>query len=78
MTIDSHEAPGANRGTNDTCASLAREHEAAVLAAALVARLRADGRADLAGALVALLSGEAAGILNPNPPDPHRAEDVAT
>lgn len=58
-------------------ASLALQHDAPTLAAALVARLLADGRAELSGALVSMLSGllsagqERAG-LDPNPPDPHR------
>jgi hypothetical protein len=50
-------------------ARLAREHDAPTLAAALVARLRADGRPELAAALVSMLS------LNPNPPSPHREGD---
>ncbi len=55
----------------DDAARLAHEHDAATLAAALVARLRLDGRTEHAHAVFAMLSGEAVGILNPNPPDPH-------
>lgn len=58
-----------------TTARLAREHDAPTLAAALVARLRADGRAELAAVVVAALSGDAGPhddpILDPNPLHPH-------
>jgi hypothetical protein len=51
---------------------LAADHDAATLAAALVARLRAAGRADLAGAVVALLGSADAAFLDPTPPNPHK------
>ncbi len=54
--------------------ALAEAHAPATLAAALVLRLRADGHAEVA-AVIALLAQ--VGILDPNPPTPHR-EDVAT
>jgi hypothetical protein len=53
----------------DTAACLAREHDARTLAAALVARLRADGRTELADAVVAMLPG---GFIDGTPPHPHR------
>jgi hypothetical protein len=52
-----------------TIARLAQEHDAPTLAAALVARLRADGRADGATALVATLDDQ--GIIIAGPPNPH-------
>jgi hypothetical protein len=55
----------------DTVAArLAQENDAGTLAAALVARLRADGRADagaLEAAIVALFPGA---TIDPNPPHP--------
>jgi len=48
---------------------LAGDHVPATLAAALVLRLRADGHPELAS-VVALLAR--VGILDPNPPTPHR------
>lgn len=57
---------------------LAQAHDVATLAAALVARLRVEGRAESAAAVAAVLSGErpgqGAGAVNPNPPDPHYSE----
>ena len=50
--------------------ALATDHGAAILAAALVERLRLDGRAELAAAVASLLSE--LGAVDPNPPDPHR------
>lgn len=54
--------------------ALADAHGAATLAAALVVRLRADGRGELAAAVAAALSGDDVATINPNPPDPHRGE----
>jgi hypothetical protein len=51
-------------------ARLAAEYDAPTLAGALVARLLADGRAELAAGLRALLSGGAVGIIDPTPPYP--------
>lgn len=53
-------------------AALARDHDAPTLAAALAVRLLADGRAELAAALTALLNEAAA--VDPVPPNPHRQE----
>lgn len=53
-------------------ARLAAEYDASTLADALVARLLADGRAELVTGLRALLSGGAMGIIDGNPPNPHR------
>ena len=49
--------------------ALAAEHSAAVLAAALVERLRLDERGELAAAVASLLSE--LGAVDPNPPNPH-------
>lgn len=57
--------------TPQTVARLAAENDARTLAAALVERLRADGRQDAAAALVAALASEAVGIIDPTPPYPH-------
>ena len=57
--------------TPQIVARLAAENDARTLAAALVERLRADGRHDAAAALVAVLSGEAVAIIDPTPPYPH-------
>jgi hypothetical protein len=69
--------------TDTAAARLAREHDARTLAAALLARLRADGRGTLAATLAAVF-GEG-GIIDPiprkpegdliltSPPNPHRA-----
>jgi hypothetical protein len=58
----------------DAAATLARtlaaEHGAAALAAALIVRLRADQRGELADAIVALLSANDP-IIDPGPPSPH-------
>lgn len=58
-------------------ARLASEYDAATLAGALAARLLADGRAELAAGLRALLSGSAVGIIDPHPVDPHRQRSPA-
>jgi hypothetical protein len=57
--------------TTDTSACLARDHEAPVLAAALVVRLRAEGRDELAGAITTLVSEVVAADLIGGPPNPH-------
>ena len=58
--------------------ALAQAHDVATLAAALVARLRKEGRAESAAAVAAMFSGErhaqGDGAVNPNPPDPHYSE----
>ena len=57
-----------------TVAALAEQHDAQTLAAALVARLIADGRTEIAGAIASLLTDSddgAAGIIDPNPGNPH-------
>jgi hypothetical protein len=56
-------------------AALADQHDAQTLAAALIARLIADGRTEIAGAIGSLLTDSdhgAAGIIDPNPGNPHR------
>ena len=50
-----------------TIARLAREHDAPTLAAALVARLHAEGRTELEAAIGALFP---ALTIDPNPPHP--------
>jgi hypothetical protein len=62
--------------TDTAPARLAQEHDARTLAAALVARLRADGREELAGAIVPLFSGEGA-LIGSTPPHPHREGEPA-
>jgi hypothetical protein len=56
--------------TPTTIAQLAAEHDARTLAAALVERLAAEGRREAVAAVVAVLSGEAVGIIDPTPPYP--------
>lgn len=58
-------------GTTDIAVRIAEEHDARTLAAALVARLHTDGRAELADAVVAALSGDAGGIILGGPGNPH-------
>ena len=53
----------------NVAADLACAHGAGLLAAALLVRLRAEGRAEVADRVAAALG--AAGIIDPTPPDPH-------
>lgn len=53
-------------------ACLTREYDSSILAAALVARLRADGRAEGAAAVAAALNDH--GIIIAGPPNPHRPD----
>jgi hypothetical protein len=68
MASQSPIAPGAP----DAAARLAHEHDVSTLAAALVARLLADGRADVAAAVVTALAAGDDGIIIAGPPNPHR------
>lgn len=55
---------------SDHDAPAPRDPEAASLAVALLARLRASGRGELAATLAVTFGAE--GIIDPTPPDPHR------
>jgi hypothetical protein len=55
---------------NDTIASLAAQHSARVLAEALVARLRSEGKPEAAAAVQAMIDSGSGGIILPGPPNP--------
>jgi hypothetical protein len=56
--------------------TLAEKHDAATLAAALVTRLRAESRVELATAVTALFAATDAALLDPTPPNPHKGAEA--